>query len=34
MGFFEIIAGFMLRRAVNTVEATLAGPAGSAISTG
>jgi uncharacterized membrane protein HdeD (DUF308 family) len=34
MGLFEIIAGFMLRRAVNTVEATLAGPAGHAVSTG
>ncbi len=34
MGLFEIIAGFMLRRAVNTAEATLAGPADHAVSTG
>jgi uncharacterized membrane protein HdeD (DUF308 family) len=34
MGVFEIIAGFMLRRAVNTAEDTLAGPAGHAVSTG
>jgi uncharacterized membrane protein HdeD (DUF308 family) len=33
MGLFEIIAGFMLRRAVNTAEATLTGPAGQAMST-
>jgi uncharacterized membrane protein HdeD (DUF308 family) len=34
IGFFEIIAGFMLRRAVRTAEDTLAGPAGHAVSTG
>jgi uncharacterized membrane protein HdeD (DUF308 family) len=34
IGFFEIIAGIMLRHAVNAAEASLTGPAGSAVSTG
>jgi uncharacterized membrane protein HdeD (DUF308 family) len=34
IGFFEIIAGIMLRRAVKTAEATLGGLDGSAVSTG
>ncbi len=34
MGIFEIIGGIMLRRAVSAAEKTLAGSAGSAVSTG
>jgi uncharacterized membrane protein HdeD (DUF308 family) len=34
MGIFEIIGGLMLRRMVGTKEATLAGPAGSPMTTG
>jgi uncharacterized membrane protein HdeD (DUF308 family) len=34
MGIFEIIGGLILRRMVNAGEAALAGPTGSAITTG
>lgn len=34
IGIFEIIGGIMLRRAATTADATLAGPAGRAMSTG
>lgn len=34
IGIFEIIGGIMLRRVATTADATLAGPAGRAMSTG